>query len=113
MSRIHWSEMEIIRVSSDSSGVDIQLNESLVQIRSDFFVRCAGYNESKVLPGPRTAEMSALWSSVGSCIVSVIWGRDLTIEIDNGVQIVVPPSPFGHRETILSSEGKQAFWDDF
>lgn len=104
---------EIMRISLESLGVHIDLNKSQVQIKSDFFVRRPSHAECKILQISRSADMSALWSSVGSRIASVTWGHDLIIETDNGVQIVVPPSPFGSRGTILSGEGDQHFWDDF
>jgi len=88
---------EIIRISLESSTVDIHLEKSQVQIGSSFLVRRVGHDNCRISPQSKAGEVSALWPSLGSRIVSVVWGRDLVLTLDDGNGIVVPPSSYGYR----------------
>ena len=104
---------EIMRVSMESWGVFIHTDGSQVQIGSEFFVRRIGRDDCWISPQGKVGEVSALWPSLGSRIAAVAWGRDLVLTLDDGTEIVVPPSPSGYRGAILSHDGKNTTWDDF
>lgn len=104
---------EILRVSLESSGVYIHLTKSQIQIGSDFFIRHMGSDDQSVLPRSKIGDMSALWSSLGSRIVAVVWEHEVTFKLDSGAEIVVPPSSFGYRGTILTKDGSDTAVEDF
>ena len=104
---------EIVRVSMESSGVFIDTDGSQIQIGSEFFVRRIDRDDCWISPKSKAGEVSALWPSLGSRVASVAWGHDLILTLNDGVEIVVPPSSSGYRGTVLSHNGKNATWDDF
>ena len=104
---------EVMRVSMESSGVFIHTDGSQIQIQCEFFVRRAGRDDCWISPRSKAGEVSALWPSLGSRVAAVAWGRDLVLTLDDGTEIVVPPSPSGYRGAILSHDGKNTTWDDF
>ena len=104
---------EIIRVSMESWGVFIDTDGSQIQIGSEFLVRRIGCDDCWISPQSKAGEVSALWPSLGNRIASVAWGHDLVLTLDDGTEIVVPPSSFGYRGIILSHDGTNTTWDDF
>lgn len=103
----------IIRIMLETFAVHIQLDMSQVQIGSVFYVRSAGSDNQVITPEARTGHVSALWPSIGSRIASVAWGDDFILRTGSGIEIVVPPSPSGHRGTILSHDGTHDMVDEF
>lgn len=93
--------------------MDLHLEKSHVQIGSSFLVRRVGHDNCRISPQSKAGEVSALWPSLGSRIVSVAWGHDFILTLDDGTEIVVPPSSYGYRGTILSHDGKNMTVEEF
>ena len=105
---------ELIRISLESSQVQLAFNRTTLEIGALFWVKDATGRSTCIDPVTRIGEVELLWSLVGEIGMSVSWAGEITIEFVGGAQLRIPEAlDDAPRGTLRGRDGNRNLAEDF